>query len=149
MQKAAYAGAPEGAPPDSVLRRLRISLIRRATLEHRGGTQEVFIIDLGLLGLFVEREQPLPVGEEVRISFVLPGNEIPVVARCRVAWCHERGAPLMSKSLPPGLGLEFAELSETDRRRLRELILEQYRRSPRARQFVRQWPTTSDEERKP
>lgn len=149
MHKAARAGAPEGAPPDSVLRKLRISLIRRATLEHQGGTQEVLVIDLGLAGVFVERQEPLPVGQEVRIRFVLPGNDIPVVARCRVAWWHAPEAPLASKSLPPGLGLEFIELPEGDHARLRELIVDHCRRSPRERQFVRQWPVTDEEDRDP
>jgi Tfp pilus assembly protein PilZ len=123
-----------------VLRKLRVSLIQRATLEWNGREEPVFTTDVGLEGVFVERQEPIPVGESVAVSFALPGNAIPVRASCRVAWWHAPGAPLVSKSLPPGLGLEFVSVSEADRARLRELLLEHWRRDPRARQFVRQWP---------
>jgi hypothetical protein len=145
MQKAATPGAPAALPPDALLQKLRVSLIQRATLQHAGREEPVFTIDVGLLGVFVERAAPLPVGETVGVSFALPGNAIPISAQCRVAWRHAPRAPLVSKSLPAGLGLEFVTLSEPDRARLRELLLEHWRRDPRARQFVRQWPETAGE----
>jgi hypothetical protein len=145
MQKTATPGAPASLPPDALLRKLRVSLIQRATLEHDGRQEPVFTIDVGLLGVFVERAAPLPVGEMVGVSFPLPGNAIPISALCRVAWRHAPHAPLVSKSLPAGLGLEFVTLSDPDRARLRELLLEHWRRDPRARQFVRQWPEPAGE----
>jgi Tfp pilus assembly protein PilZ len=140
MPKTAAPGAQAALPPDSVLRKLRVSLIQRATLLWNGQEEPVFTMDVGLAGVFVERTSPLPLGETVTLSFVLPGNAIPVSAACRVAWWHAPHAPLVSKSLPAGLGLEFVSISEADRARLRELLLEHWQRDPRARQFVRQWP---------
>src|SRR5262245_52840285 len=97
---------------DPVLRRIRIPLIRRAILTRADGrAEDLFVIDLGLSGVFVERPEALPTGERVGIRFTLPGNDIPVQAACRVAWWHPPGAPLVSKSLPSGVGLEFVEVS--------------------------------------
>jgi PilZ domain len=143
MQKTAAPGAQAALPPDSLLRKLRVSLIQRASLVCNGREEPVFTMDVGLSGVFVERAAPLPLGETVTVSFVLPGNAIPVSATCRVAWWHAPHAPLVSKSLPAGLGLEFISISEPDRVRLRELLLEHWQRDPRARQFVRQWPEAS------
>jgi Tfp pilus assembly protein PilZ len=141
MSKAALSNAEEGVPPESVLTKLRIPFVRRATLTHEGGGQEeVFIIDVGLSGVFIERSKPLPVGVEVEIRLSLPGNEIPFAARCRVAWWHPAGQPLASKELPAGAGLEFVELSEIDRSRLREQLEEYCRQHPRVRRFLRHWP---------
>lgn len=142
--KAEVTGAQAEAPPDPILRRLRISMIQRAALIRSGSEEPVFTMDLGLSGVFVERKTPLPVGEQVELRFLLPGNAIPVCARCRVAWWHEPGAPLLSKALPAGLGLEFVSISEADQARLKQLLLDHWRREARGRQFVRHWP--EDEE---
>jgi hypothetical protein len=109
----------------------------------------LFLIDLGLRGVFVEHEHPLPLGERVEVRFRLPGNEIPIAAICRVAWWHPPELDLVSKKLPGGVGLEFLELSDLDRRRIREHLVDHCRRQPRARQFARQWPEADGEGMEP
>jgi len=133
-------GSGGGVPPEPILRKMRIPLVQRARLTHRGVSEDVFTADVGLLGVFVERTLPLPAGEEVELRFPLPGNEIPLVAKCRVAWFHAEGARLQSKMLPPGVGLEFLHLSDADQERLRRHVLEHLRRQPGDRKFSRQWP---------
>jgi hypothetical protein len=82
---------PDGnVPAEPVLQQLRIPFIRRATLTHQGGTEAAFVIDLGLLGVFVERSEPLPKGAHVDLEMTLPGSEVPVRAGCRVA-CGTKG----------------------------------------------------------
>lgn len=137
MQKA--VASTDDVPSDPILRRIRIPLIRRATLTRADGRgEDLFIIDLGLSGVFVERPEALPPGEQVRIRFHLPGNEIPLQAACRVAWWHPPGAPLVSKSLPSGVGLEFVDLSDHDRERVRAHLLEYLRSHLGPRRFHRQ-----------
>jgi hypothetical protein len=130
----------ESAPPDSVLRQLRIPFVRRATLVGASASEDVFMIDIGMAGAFVERAEALPVDENLEIRFPWPGSEIPFAARCRVAWWHPEGAPLSSKSLPPGAGLQFVEMSDVDRERLRALLVDYCRQNPRVRRFLRHWP---------
>ena len=136
----ALSSAREPAPPESVLRQLRIPFVRRAALVSAGGAEDVFLIDIGLAGVFVERAQPMEVGGAVEIRFPWPGSEVPFSARCRVAWWHPSGAPLSSKSLPPGAGLQFVEMSPTDRERLHEFLVDYCRQNPRVRRFLRHWP---------
>lgn len=137
MQKA--LASADDVPSDPVLRRVRIPLIRKASLTRADDrVEELFVIDLGLAGVFVERPEALPPGEVVRLRFLLPGNEIPVQAACRVAWWHPPGAPLVSKSLPSGVGLEFIELSDRDRGRVRSHLLEYLRSHLGPRRFHRQ-----------
>src|SRR5258708_21433401 len=141
MPKAVLHNAEEGVPPESVLRKLRIPFVRRATLTHKGGTQEeVFVIDVGLSGVFIERAEPLPVGTEVEIRVSLPGNEIPFAANCRVAWWHPPGQAVPSSELPAGAGREFTSRSEMDRVPLREQLEADCRQHPRVRRFLRHWP---------
>jgi hypothetical protein len=128
------------APPESVLRQLRIPFVRRATLVTCSSTEDAFMIDIGLAGAFIERADSLPIGEELEIRFAWPGSEIPFSARCRVAWWHPEGGPLSSKSLPPGAGLQFMRMSDHDRERLRSLLVDYCRQNPRVRRFLRHWP---------
>lgn len=142
MSDARTSGS-EPQPPDDILRQLRIPFVRKATLAWRGGEEETFLIDIGMEGVFVERHDPLPNQEHIDITFPWPGSEIPFRSRCRVAWWHPEGAPLASKSLPPGAGLQFTEMSEHDRERLRTYLLDYCRQHPRVRRFLRHWPDSS------
>ena len=130
----------EDVPSEPVLDKVRIPFVQKATITHKGSAQEVFTIDVGLEGVFVEHAEPLPIGEALMVSFGLPGYETPLTARCRVAWWYAGDKPLPSKSLPPGLGLQFVELSEADRRRVRDLVVDHCRQHPRVRRFLRHWP---------
>jgi hypothetical protein len=136
---------PRAQPNEELVKRTRVSLIRRATLVVDGQSEEALIIDLGLKGVFLEREAPLPIGARARLRFYLPGNELPMDAECRVAWCHTGGAPLRSKQLPPGLGLEFVDLAAAEARRLHVYLSEHFGRNPRARQFSRPWIDEDEE----
>jgi hypothetical protein len=136
----ALSSARDSSPPESVLRQLRIPFVRRVTLASPSRNEDAFMIDIGLAGAFVERAESLPVDEEIEIRFPWPGSEIPFAARCRVAWWHPEGAPLSSKSLPPGAGLQFVGMSEHDRDRLRALLVDYCRQNPRVRRFLRHWP---------
>src|SRR5688572_15935970 len=98
-------------PTEDVLRRMRIPLIRRAALLWPDREEDVFAIDLALSGIFVERAQAMVVGEALGVRFWLPENELPIEARCRVAWWHGPSASLDTKTLPPGAGLEFTDIA--------------------------------------
>ena len=127
-------------PSEEVIAQLRIPFVRRATIRRGEVSEDVFMLDIGMAGAFVERSQPLEQDETVDIRFSWPGSERPFEARCRVAWWHPQGAPLSSKSLPPGAGLQFVELSEPNRERLRTLLLDYCSQHPRVRRFLRHWP---------
>jgi Tfp pilus assembly protein PilZ len=125
------------------VRAVRIPFIQKASLTVAGDAEEIFLVDLGLHGAFAERGRALPVGARVTLRFTLPGNEIPLTIGCRVAWWHAAGAPLVSKALPAGVGLEFVDCSEEDNGRLRR-FLEAYLRRSAGRRFHRPLPLAGD-----
>jgi PilZ domain len=132
-------------PTEELVKRTRVSLIRRATLIVDGHSEDALIIDLGLRGVFLERAVPLPIGTSARVRFHLPGNELPLEAECRVAWHHAGDSTLRSKQLPPGLGLEFVKMPASATRRLHAYLTEHFGRHPRARQFSRPWIDEDEE----
>ena len=146
MDRVSPAAAAEDVPPESVFRRIRITFIQKATLSHAGGVEERFLMDLGVRGVFVERDSPLPDGSTVEVSFRLPGNELPVTAHCRVAWWHPADMTLTSKTLPAGLGLEFVDIDGAGARRVRAYMAEYLRRDPRERRFHRRPEAEQEDE---
>jgi hypothetical protein len=145
MAKVAPPAVAEAFPPEPVLKRIRIPFIQRASVSVAGRREELFMVDLGLRGTFLERTEAIAPGEEIEIWFPLPGNEIPVHARCRVAWWRAPGASPHVRALPPGVGVEFVEMSERDGERIRQHLADHLRQTPRHRRFLRH-PEESEEE---
>lgn len=138
MLKAALSRASLGARAESVVEKVRIPFIQRAAVSWSGARRDVFLVDLGLEGVFAEIPDAPALGDPVQVRFRIPGNEIPIVAACRVAWRHEPGTP--PKTLPAGVGLRFEAISAADRERVREHLAEYCRRHTAARRFARHWP---------
>jgi Tfp pilus assembly protein PilZ len=70
------------------------------------------IEDLSESGAYVDTTHPLTVGSKVDFSFHLPGSSEdsePILGRGRVAWVD----PMV------GIGLEFLDLEEKDRKQIR------------------------------
>ena len=143
MFKAASSGSADATASDEVLLKVRIPFIQRAALLLPHGEEPLFLVDLGIEGAFAERAEPLPTGERVKLRFRLPGNEIPMVVGCRVAWSNRTGGRLVTKALPAGMGLEFVEMAPPDRARLHAYLSEYLKGG--LRRFHRPWPPTSGE----
>ena len=143
MFKAASSGSTDPEASDEVLCQIRIPFIQRATLLYPDHEEPLFLVDLALSGAFAERAEPLPKGERVKLRFRLPGNEIPLVVGCRVAWANSRSGRLVTKALPTGVGLEFVDMAAPDHERLR-VYLSDYLKGG-LRRFHRPWPPMSGE----
>ena len=144
MEKVAPPAAAEGLPTEPALRKIRIPFIKRGTVAVGGVREHLFVVDLGLRGVFIERPQPLDPGQEIEVWFTLPGNEIAVHARGRVAWWRSAEAAARSRTTA-GVGVEFVEMGEGDAERVRQHLLDYLRRQPRHRRFVRH-PEEAEEE---
>jgi uncharacterized protein (TIGR02266 family) len=77
--------------------------------------------DLSEGGLFVASHMLQPIGAEVALTFALPtGPEISVHGVVR--W--HRDPRVASRSMPPGMGVQFQGLSPDDQARIRELVVQ-------------------------
>ena len=141
MRKAARP-SNEGLLPVSVLKKVRIPFVRRAVLIHGVSQEDMFILDLGLGGAFVERETPLPDTETAVLRFHLPGNEIPLELACRVGWWRPKDE---ATRLPSGVGLQFLEVPASDQARLEAFLSEYLGRETEGRRFHRAPPLMEEE----
>jgi uncharacterized protein (TIGR02266 family) len=76
-----------------------------------------FTRDINDGGLFIETEKPRPAGTEVAMRFNLPGSDQPVQTVGRVVWVRSAGG-----DSPPGMGIEFDELTRDDRQQINDMI---------------------------
>ena len=68
-------------------------------------------------GLFIETENPPPTDTRVSLHFKLPGSDVPIQARGRVAWIQGGGS-----DEPAGMGVEFESLGADARARIDEIV---------------------------
>ena len=76
-----------------------------------------FTRDINEGGLFIETEKPHLPGTEVSMQFHLPGSDEILETVGRVVRVSRGGG-----GLPPGMGIEFDELTPDDRRRIDRIV---------------------------
>lgn len=78
------------------------------------------ITNISALGIFVQTNEPLPVGTQMTLRFAPPGSQEPFVVPGVVQWLNP--VRPMAENLNPGMGIRFVGLSLEDRERLVEAI---------------------------
>lgn len=74
-------------------------------------------VNLSTGGVFIETAHRFEVDAPLLVSFVLPEREAELRCRARVAWVNHAERRL-KPSLPPGIGVQFLDLSGTERAEL-------------------------------
>ncbi len=64
---------------------------------------------LGAGGMFIESEEPLRAGTQLKVRFRLPGRDALHEIQGRVAWAMAPEAAGSSSSRVPGIGVEFTD----------------------------------------
>jgi hypothetical protein len=85
--------------------------VRRCSLRFAEGTvTSAFLVNLNVLGAYVELDVMVPLGQSLRCAFPLPGSERELELEAVVAWNNPRQQHPVH-SLPPGFGISFRNLS--------------------------------------
>ena len=73
-----------------------------------------FSVDLSTGGLYLKTDIPLGIGDDLMLTFSLPGQEKKSVScGARVAWVNQEVNPLKPE-LPSGVGVQFIDLAPED-----------------------------------
>jgi Tfp pilus assembly protein PilZ len=72
-------------------------------------------------GVFVESSMILPADTELTVKFKLPNSDTIIIAKARVAWINDP-LELKKSSFPPGMGLQFLNLSIEDMHTIRAYL---------------------------
>lgn len=93
------------------------------------------VLDLSLLGVYVMTEQRPEIGEEVAVSFRVPGNSRELELLGLVAWLQGKQTHPVH-GLPQGFGLRFLRLDVGDVRLITSTILSYCQSNPIYRQYL-------------
>ncbi len=116
MARVSFESA-EASEAEERRRSLRTELIVRVDYSTVDEMFSEFTRDINEGGLFIETEKPQLQGTEVTMHFNLPGSDETVRTIGRVV--HVTPGDALN---PPGMGIEFEELSPEDRARIDVLI---------------------------
>jgi Tfp pilus assembly protein PilZ len=104
---------------------LRVPFIQRCHLQLDGGPAgSTLLVNINVLGAYVQRDEMPRLGQQVSIRFRIPDTEREVVVQGVVAWLNPRQQHPVH-SFPPGFGVSFRELSD-DHRKVIEGVVEEY-----------------------
>ena len=82
-----------------------------------------YTVNMSTGGVFLETGIIQPVDTALIITFKLPGSDSSIVCNARVAWINEPGR-LKKFSLPPGMGIQFLDLSWENLQEIRQFLVE-------------------------
>lgn len=82
-----------------------------------------YTVNVSTGGVFIEAKDILPVDTLLEINFKLPDNDTVIICNARVAWTNEPGQ-LKKDSLPPGMGIQFVDLSLDNLQAIRNFLKE-------------------------
>jgi Tfp pilus assembly protein PilZ len=101
---------------------IRIPFVRRCALRFEEGTStSAFLVNINVLGAYVELDAMLPIGQPLRCAFRLPGTERELELDAVVAWNNPRQQHPVH-SLPPGFGISFRNLTTQARGAIAALV---------------------------
>lgn len=108
----------------------RIACNEPCEIEDETGSHPSTLWNVSVLGAYVVVQHVLDVGQQLVLSFRLPGDPTPIRARVRVAWANpparHKGLGDKALDLPPGFGLEFVGLDPADLGRIEARVQQTY-----------------------
>ena len=100
----------------------RIACDQPCVITDAEGARDGVLWNLSVIGAYVVTPVMPSEGQEVRISFSLPQDPVPIQAVARVVWQNRPslwpGCGQLAAALPPGCGVEFIGLEPADRARI-------------------------------
>ena len=112
---------------------LRVPFVRRCTLGFdEGPTTSAFLVNINVLGAYVEYDEMPRLGQPITCRFQVPDQEGELTVEGIVAWTNPRQQHPVH-SLPPGFGVSFRNLSDAGRHAIEGVVEEYVARHPVAR----------------
>lgn len=86
-----------------------------------------YSLNISTGGVFLETADPLPTGTPLSLEFRLPNRHEPIVSQARVAWINDPQR-VSKPHLPPGMGVQFLDLSLADLQAVRDFVQTEFRK---------------------
>lgn len=110
-EEATFSRKPESSTPDNRRRAPRFSVDLDVTMSSDHNFYNGFAENISSGGLFVATHVRRPKGDRLEIVINIPGHPEPIRAVGEVRWSRDYSE---HSNVPPGLGVRFVELPESD-----------------------------------
>jgi len=77
----------------------RKACLIRVDFSFKNSSFKGHILDISLVGIFIETDELIPVKEEIKVTFSLPNHNKPLTLNCTVAWIGQNGIGISFKKL--------------------------------------------------
>jgi uncharacterized protein (TIGR02266 family) len=114
------AGESAAASGENQRRATRVELSIEIGIDDHTNFYVGFSENVSSGGLFVATYRLMPVGTDVALTFVLP-DEFPIFVHGIVRWLRDP-RDLSASDVPPGMGIEFADLGPVEQARIQAYI---------------------------
>lgn len=104
-------------------RELRVSCMTEVSLMNGTVIATGNCSDVSVGGVYVSAGQRPEINEELKVSFVLPGTDVTIKAKGRIAWDNS-GSLRRKPKLAAGFGVEFTEIDTDAIREIRHYVEE-------------------------
>jgi CheY-like chemotaxis protein len=104
-------------------RELRVSCMTEVSVVNGMVIGNANCSDISVGGLYVAAEHRPEINEELKVSFMLPGTDVTIKAKGRIAW-DNNGSSRRKPRLPAGFGVEFTEIDTDAIKEIRHYVEE-------------------------
>lgn len=102
--------------PGTKRKHVRVAMCNKVYVTCNGLTSELYTVNISAGGMYIKTKEPFPVGSKVVISLPLKAG----------SHMHLKGVVANTQcdigKQPPGMGIEFREVSDDERKRLRDFV---------------------------
>jgi len=102
-------------------RELRVACMTEVALINGAIIGNANCSDISVGGLYVTSDRKPQAGGELKVAFCLPGTEVTIKAKGRIAW-ENNGTLRKKPRLPVGFGLEFTEIDTDAIKEIRHFV---------------------------
>jgi uncharacterized protein (TIGR02266 family) len=107
------------APQGTRRRYTRVTFWKKVRVSHAGKSQELDSENLSEGGIFIKTDDPFPVGSEIELTLPLElGRRVHLDGVVK----YKRDSSDTASKFPPGMGIEFGEISGKEAEMLRDHI---------------------------
>ncbi|HEX4337121.1 MAG TPA: TIGR02266 family protein [Polyangiaceae bacterium] len=117
--EATFSQKPDSFTPDKRRRAPRFSVDLDVTMSSEHNFYAGFAENISSGGLFVATYVKRPRGDRMEIVINIPGRPEPIRAVGEVRWLRDYSE---QSNVPPGLGVRFVELPETDAKAIEDFL---------------------------
>lgn len=97
--------------PDERRRQLRVTKKFKVSYGSAKAFVNSYLFNLSVGGLFIKTDAPLEQGSRIYLKVFLPDRGEPLEVVGEVMWSHKKEKEMSGKKFPPGMGVQFLDLS--------------------------------------